>query len=105
MHPINAIMMTRMLTHNSGLESGMVSCVDSSSVMDPYRTLKVQPGASKSEEQQRRRCLNLTGFFFSFTVSCSASSDVFNFRRSTQLSLRKLDGLFFSGKPLAFSTP
>ncbi|KAB2611561.1 chaperone protein dnaJ 8 [Pyrus ussuriensis x Pyrus communis] len=39
---------------------GMVSCVaSSSSVMDPYRTLKIQPGASESEVRKAFRQLAL----------------------------------------------
>nr|XP_008342818.2 chaperone protein dnaJ 8, chloroplastic [Malus domestica] len=38
---------------------GMVSCVASSSVMDPYRTLKIQPGASESEVRKAFRQLAL----------------------------------------------
>ncbi|PQQ00366.1 chaperone protein dnaJ 8 chloroplastic [Prunus yedoensis var. nudiflora] len=38
----------------------MVSCVYSS-VMDPYRTLKIQPGASESEVRKAFRQLALKG--------------------------------------------
>lgn len=47
---------------------GMVSCVaSSSSVMDPYRTLKIQPGASESEVRKafRQLALKVCIFFLS----------------------------------------